>query len=82
MTAMLGPETLSALVDSYVKAPKGDLRRALLLALDAGYDFERAVRAMGDVGVQASFACILEGWIDRGQMTEAGRAWLRQGAES
>lgn len=43
--------------------------------LAQGIDFQQAALKMGlDKGTRVSFACILNGWVDRGQLTEAGRA--------
>jgi len=74
--------TLDERIAHYVHASRGSKERALLLALNAGFDFKAVVLAMGDEGVRVSFQCILNGWVDRGAITEAGRAWLQQGAEA
>ena len=66
----------------YALACKGDKHCALLMALDAGYDFKRVVTALGDDGPRVAFACILKGWIDRGEITAAGRTHLREGSDS
>jgi hypothetical protein len=75
-------EEIQELAAAYASACKGDLARALLMALEAGYDFERVVGAMGDRGVAISFQCIVNGWIDRGQVTDAGRAHLAKGSDA
>lgn len=75
-------KSVSELAAHYAHACKGDMERAVLMALDAGYDFTRTVNAFGDDGVRASFQCILYGWIDQGRITEKGRAYLRAGAEA
>jgi hypothetical protein len=64
----------------YAAACGGDLERALLMALDSGFAFDRAVTAMGDRGVRTAFQCLLKGWIERGQITGAGRLHLQRGA--
>lgn len=69
-------------LDHYVHASKGDLARALLLALDAGFSFNVAVGAMGDQGIRAAFRCIVNGWIERGELTDQGRAQLAKGADA
>lgn len=79
---MTTSEEIQELAAHYAHACKGDKERALLMALDAGYDFTRVVGAMGDEGVQISFRCILNGWIERGQITDAGRAHLQKGSDS
>ena len=66
----------------YARACKGDWTRALLMALDAGFEFQRVVGLMGDKGLRIAFQCTANGWIDRGQITDAGRAELRKGADS
>lgn len=65
-------------IEAYVAASRGSKKRALLLALNDGFDFTLAVGAMGDDGVRLSFACLCEGLIDRGTITPAGRAWLEK----
>jgi hypothetical protein len=69
-------------VEHYVHACKGSKERALLLALDAGFKFDDVVCALGAGGVAIAFQCILNGWIDQGQITDAGRNHLRAGAEA
>jgi hypothetical protein len=75
-------DPITDLAAHYARACKGDKTRALLMALDAGYDFTRVVGAFGDEGVQLSFQCLLKGWIDQGQITDAGRAELQRGADA
>jgi hypothetical protein len=70
------------LAEHYARACRGDKTRALLMALDAGFDFTRVVRAFGDDGVAISFQCLLNGWIDRGRITDAGRGKLQSGADA
>lgn len=70
------------LVDHYVHACKGSQERTLLMALDDGYEFTRVVNAMGDNGVKVAFQCILNGWIERGEITAEGRKHLSNGAEA
>jgi hypothetical protein len=70
------------LVLHYTLASKGSMERAMLLALDAGYEFARVVGAMGDEGVRVAWRCLLNGWIDRGQITDEGRAHLQKGSDS
>lgn len=74
--------SLSEMVEAYAKASKGRLDRALLLALDAGYEFKAVVGAMGDKGVRVAFACIAAGWVDRGCITESGKQRLQDGADA
>jgi hypothetical protein len=66
----------------YAHACKGDKIRAFLMALAAGYDFARVVGAFGDEGVRIAFDCLLNGWIDRGQITGAGRAHVQNGSDA
>jgi hypothetical protein len=66
----------------YARACRGDRVRAFLMALGAGYDFTRVAGAFGDDGVRIAFDCLLRGWIDRGQITEAGRAHLQNGSDA
>jgi hypothetical protein len=74
---------IKELAEHYARACKGDKARALLMALDAGYDLTAIITAMGkEQGVRAAFRCVSLGWIDRGTITELGRAQLRKGAES
>ncbi len=80
--ASLTDEEIRELSAHYARACKGDLARALLMALDAGYEFTQVVSAMGDEGVRVSFQCLLKGWIDRGQITDEGRAHLHNGSEA
>lgn len=75
-------DEIKELAAHYALACKGSHERALLMALDAGYEFTRVVGAMGDEGARIAFQCILKGWIDRGQITSAGRAHLQQGSDS
>jgi hypothetical protein len=70
------------LAEHYARACRGDKTRALLMALDAGLDFTRVVGAFGDDGVAISFQCLLNGWIDRGRITDAGRVKLQRGADA
>jgi hypothetical protein len=56
--------------------------RALLMALDAGYDFTRVAGAFGDEGVRIACGCLLREWIDRGQITDEGRAHLQGGSDA
>lgn len=70
------------LATHYALACKGDKTRALLMALDAGYDFTRVVGAFGDEGVKIAFDCLLKSWIDQGRITDAGRAVLRNGSDA
>jgi hypothetical protein len=74
--------SIQELAAHYAAAARGDKHRALLLALDAGFEFNQVVTAMGDEGLRIAFSCIEKGWIDRGMITEAGRAHLAQGAEA
>jgi hypothetical protein len=80
--AAIDVPAVDELADHYARACKGDKRRALLMALDAGFGFKEVVGAMGMDGVRLAFDCITRGWIDRGQITDAGRAELERGAES
>lgn len=82
MSATVADAKIKELATHYAHACKGDMARALLMALDDGYEFTRVVGVMGDEGVRVSFQCLLRGWIDRGQITDAGRAYLRSGAEA
>jgi hypothetical protein len=82
VSAAVTDEKIKELAAHYAHACKGDLTRVLLMALDDGYEFTRVVGAMGDEGVRVSFQCLLRGWIDKGQITDAGRAHLRSGAEA
>ncbi len=82
MNAALTDGEIKELAAHYAHACKGNLERALLMALDAGYDFTRVVSAMGDEGVRVAFACTCQGWISRGQITSEGQAHLRKGSES
>jgi hypothetical protein len=67
------------LVEHYTHACNGDKTRALLMALDAGFDFDRVVCAFeGNEGLRISFECILKGWVSEGQITAAGRAKLHE----
>lgn len=70
------------LVEHYVHASKGDKTRAFLLALDAGFDFVRICGAFGDAGLKIAFQCLLKGWLDRGQITDAGRAYVQNGSDA
>lgn len=70
------------LAEHYARACRGDKTRALLMALDAGFDFTRVVGAFGNEGVAISFQCLLNGWIDRGRITDAGRVKLQMGADA
>lgn len=46
----------------------------LLCLLAAGEEFTRAVsRFEGNEGLRHGFQCTLNGWVDRGQITAAGR---------
>ena len=47
MTSLAETVPLSEMVEAYTKASNGQLDRALLLALDAGYGFKAVVSAMG-----------------------------------
>lgn len=47
---------------------------SLLALLYKGYEFVSACQSLGDAGAKAAFQCILNGWIDRGEITPAGRA--------
>lgn len=73
---------IKELAAHYAHACGGDRQRALLMALDAGYCFDRVVAVLGDDGLQVAFRCITSGWIDRGQITDAGRAHLAGGSEA
>jgi len=75
-------EKLKELAEHYALACKGSLERALLMALNDGYDFTRVVAAMGDEGVRVAFQCLLKGLIERGQITDEGRVYLQKGSES
>jgi hypothetical protein len=70
------------LATHYALACKGNKVRALLMALDAGYDFNRVVGAFGDEGVRIAFNCLLKGWIDQGHITSEGRAHLQNGSDA
>jgi len=70
------------LATHYALASKGDKVRAFLMALDAGYDFTRVAGAFGDDGIKIAFGCLLKGWIDRGQITPDGRAYLQGGFDA
>jgi hypothetical protein len=50
----------------------------LLARLDGGEDFTSACQAMGDDGVKAAWNCLMNGWIERGNITAIGRAFVRQ----
>jgi hypothetical protein len=52
------------------------------MALNDGYDFKRVVLAMGDDGMRVAFQCLLAGYIDRGELTDKGRAKLAHGSEA
>jgi len=81
--AAVSEDLLAAdLIDAFVQASKGSLVRVLLLALDSGYSFERVVGAMGDQGVAVALDCVCKGYIDRGKVTDEGRAFLARGAEA
>lgn len=82
MNAVLTDEELKELASHYALACKGSKERALLMALDAGYEFTKVVGAMGDDGARVAFQCLLQGWIDRGQITDEGRAYLQSGSDS
>ena len=47
---------------------------ALLALLHKGVEFTSACETMGDDGVKAAWHCLASGWINRGQITAAGRA--------
>jgi hypothetical protein len=51
---------------------------AFLAMLSSGEDFTRAARSLGDLGVKVAFNCVLNGWVDRGLITEQGRAAVRK----
>jgi len=70
------------LAEHYARACKGDKTRALLMALDAGFEFTRVVGAFGEEGVKIAFQCLLKGWINQGQITNEGRVQLQQGADA
>lgn len=80
--ARLDKDDVDELSKHYALACKGNKERAFLMALNAGYDFERVVGAFGDDGVPVAWKCLLNGWIDRGKLTDAGRAQLQSGADS
>lgn len=82
MTVVTTDEEIKELSAHYALACKGNLERALLMALDAGFEFTRVVSAMGDDGVRVAFKCLFNGWIDRGQITQEGRTHLQKGSES
>ncbi len=82
MSALSTDEKIKELAAHYAHACKGDLARALLMALDDGYEFTRVVGAMGDNGVRVSWQCLLKGWINKGQITDEGRAYLQKGSEA
>jgi hypothetical protein len=82
MKAAPTDEEIRELAAHYAHACGGSQERALLMALDAGYDFTRVVSAMGDEGVRVAFACTCRGWISRGQITSEGQDHLRKGSES
>ena len=73
---------MKELAAHYELACKGDLHRALLMGLDAGFDFTKIVGAMGDRGVGVAFTCVVKGWIDRGQITAEGRSHLASAADA
>jgi hypothetical protein len=66
----------------YAAACKGDKTRAILMALDAGFQFTQVVSAFGDDGVRIAFRAIASGLISHGAITEEGKRKLREGAES
>jgi hypothetical protein len=76
------PATDAELAAHYAHACRDDKTRAFLMALAAGYDFTRVVGAFGDEGVRIAFDCLLKGWTDRGQITDAGRAHVQNGSEA
>ena len=76
------PATDAELAAHYAHASKGDKTRAFLMALAAGFDFRRVTLAFGDEGVRIAFDCLLKGWIDRGQITDAGRARVQNGSDA
>ena len=75
------PEKIAELSAHYAAACKGDMTRALLMALSDGYDFSRVVSLMDD-GLRISFQAIAEGYISQGQITDKGRAYLESGADA
>jgi hypothetical protein len=68
------------LVAAYVAASKGSKERAFLLALSAGFSFDRVVCAMNG-GLAVVYACILRGWVSRGELTDLGRAEIAEGTQ-
>lgn len=54
----------------------------LLYLLFIGAEFTKAAGAGGDEGVRASFACILEGWFNGGQITDKGCAVVEANREA
>lgn len=66
----------------YARASKGDKTHAFLMALAAWYDFTRVAGAFGDEGVRIAFDCLLKGWVDRGQITDAGLAHVQNGSDA
>ncbi len=75
-------EAVKELVVHYALACKGSMERALLMALNDGYEFTRVVAAMGDEGVHVSWQCLLNGWISEGQLTREGCAQLQRGSDA
>lgn len=51
-----------------------DTDLSLLTLLAKGYEFDSAVTTLGDAGIKACWHCLLNGWIDSGSITVAGRA--------
>jgi len=78
----LGVEDHSELAAHYARACGSDRQLALLMALSAGFSFERAVSAFGDEGLRIAFAATAEGYIDRGVLTDKGRARIAAASEA
>lgn len=76
------PPSTQERIAHYTAACKGNLTRALLMALNDGFDLGHVVNCLGRDGVKVTFRCIVNGYIDRGQITDAGRAYLEKGADA
>lgn len=76
------PTSTEERIAHYAAACKGNLTRALLMALNDGFDFGHVVNALGKDGVKITFRCIVSGYIEHGKVTDAGRAYLEKGADA
>ena len=54
------------------------LEMELLVLLALGAPFEESVQATSE-GLGVAFQCILNGWIDCGELTDAGRSHVPKG---